>query len=110
MSWAEVKKFLNKRSDKALNEIIEESTHCSNVMSFTTSEYGKFNNATKTFTGRGRVVLYFDKSDGMKISIDGGAELTPFGYALFDVYFKESIVIKNTNTGGYYAQYMVFFE
>lgn len=97
MSWAEVKKFLNKRPDKSLDELItEQGEHDNGKLTFTTVNLISAETALK-IEGHGRIYelfakpyLLYETTDVFEIIVDG------------EVFSK--LTITNTDVNNWYCE------
>lgn len=119
MSWAEVKKFLNKRRDKSLDEIIsEQSEHDEGTLTFVTANLSSAKTALK-IEGRGRVyellaklVVSSLKAVVFEIVIDGEVFVemsinnsNQSGNSTCEIYFTKTWFIESGRYTDYYINY-----
>lgn len=118
MSWAEVKKFLNKRLDKPLDEIIsEQSEHDEGTLTFVTANLSSAKTALK-IEGRGRVYELLAKLGVstlkpvvFEIVVDGEvfAEVTinnsNYNTGTCEIYFTKTLFIETGRYTDYYINY-----
>lgn len=118
MSWAEVKKFLNKRRDKSLDEIIsEQSEHDEGTLTFVTANLSSAKTALK-IEGRGRVyellaklVAPSLKTVVFEIVVDGEvfAEVTINNsnpsIGTCEIYFTKTLLIESGRYSDFYINY-----
>lgn len=118
MSWAEVKKFLNKRRDKSLDEIIsEQSEHDEGTLTFVTANLSSAKTALK-IEGRGRVyellaklVAPSLKAVVFEIVVDGEvfAEVTINNsnhyIGICEIYFTKTLLIESGRYTDFYITY-----
>ncbi len=92
MSWAEVKKFLNKRRDKSLDEIIsEQSEHGEGGLTFTTVNLPSAKTALK-IEGYGRVYELFAK-----------LSITASNPVVFEIVVDGEVITKMTISNSNYS-------
>lgn len=118
MSWAEVKKFLNKRRDKSLDEIIsEQSEHDEGTLTFVTANLASAKTALK-IEGYGRVYELFAKLSitasnlvVFEIVVDGEviAKMTisnsNYGTGYCEIYFTKSLFFDSGRYTDCYINY-----
>ena len=119
MSWAEVKKFLNKRRDKSLDEIIsEQSEHDEGTLTFVTANLASAKTALK-IEGRGRVyellaklVVSSLKAVVFEIVIDGEVFVemsinnsNQYSTGTCEIYFTKTLFIESGRYTNFYINY-----
>lgn len=116
MSWAEVKKFLNKRRDKSLDEIIsEQSEHDEGTLTFVTANLASAKTALK-IEGRGRVYellakLVVSSAVVFEIVIDGEVFVemsinnSKFSVGTCEIYFTKTLFIESGRYTDFYINY-----
>lgn len=119
MSWVEVKKFLNKRPDKSLDEIIsEQSEHDEGTLTFVTANLSSAKTALK-IEGRGRVyellaklAISSLKAVVFEIVVDGEVfvEMTinnsnQYSIGTCEIYFTKTLFIESGRYTDFYINY-----